>query len=292
MNKQMSARDVVAKLESGMTIGFGGWGLRRKPMALVREILRSDLKDLTIVGFGGPEFGMLCAAGKVRKVIFGFVSLDVIPLEPHFRNARQAGGLEVMELDEGMLQWGLQAAAARLPFLPTRAGLATDVTVHNPYLKTVRSPYADGEVLLAMPALRLDAALLHVDEADHLGNTRILAPDPHFDDLYARAADCCFVSAERVVKRIAFAGADEARFNTFERSYVSGVVHAHCGAHPTTCGPSYGWDLAHTQRYCEAAKSEGGWEAYVAEFVQDSEQAYLESVGGTGHIGKLPVSGM
>ncbi|MCB1841662.1 MAG: acyl CoA--acetate/3-ketoacid CoA transferase subunit alpha, partial [Halioglobus sp.] len=44
MDKQMTAADVVAKLENGMTIGIGGWGPRRKPMALVREILRSDLK--------------------------------------------------------------------------------------------------------------------------------------------------------------------------------------------------------------------------------------------------------
>ena len=42
---------------------------RRKPMALVREILRSELKDLTIVAYGGADVGMLCAAGKVKKVI-------------------------------------------------------------------------------------------------------------------------------------------------------------------------------------------------------------------------------
>ena len=49
MNKQMTAADVVARLRDGMTIGFGGWGPRRKPMAIVREILRSELKDLTVV---------------------------------------------------------------------------------------------------------------------------------------------------------------------------------------------------------------------------------------------------
>src|SRR5690606_4783647 len=49
MNKQMTAADVVGQLRDGMTIGFGGWGPRRKPMAIVREILRSDVKDLTVV---------------------------------------------------------------------------------------------------------------------------------------------------------------------------------------------------------------------------------------------------
>src|ERR671927_719492 len=98
----MTEADVVAELRSGMTIGIGGWGSRRKPMSLVRAILRSDLTDLTVVSYGGPDVGLLLAAGKVKHLVYGFVSLDSIPLEPHFRAARQKGGLEVMELDEGM----------------------------------------------------------------------------------------------------------------------------------------------------------------------------------------------
>ncbi|HEY3701597.1 MAG TPA: CoA-transferase, partial [Acidimicrobiales bacterium] len=136
-DKRTTEDEVVAELSDGMTVGIGGWGSRRKPMSLIRAILRSDLKDLTVVAYGGPDVGLLCAAGKVRKVIYGFVSLDSIPLEPHFRAARQSGAIEAMELDEGMLQWGLYAAALRLPFLPTRAGLGSDVMRINPELATV-----------------------------------------------------------------------------------------------------------------------------------------------------------
>ena len=96
MNKQITVEEVVAQLGDGMTIGIGGWGPRRKPMSLVREVLRSPLKDLTLVGYGGPDMGMLCAAGKVRKLIYGFVSLDFVPLEPFFRKAREAGTVEAM----------------------------------------------------------------------------------------------------------------------------------------------------------------------------------------------------
>ena len=67
-NKQMSAAEAVAQIKDGMTVGFGGWGPRRKPMALVREILRSPVKDLTVVAYGGADVGMLCAAGKVKKL--------------------------------------------------------------------------------------------------------------------------------------------------------------------------------------------------------------------------------
>ena len=166
---------------------------------------------------------MLCAAGKVKKLVYGFVSLDAIPLEPHFRKAREAGAIEARELDEGMLQWGLRAAAMRLPFLPTRVGSATDVMTYNPEFRTIRSPYADGEVLLAMPAIHLDAALVHVDYADRLGNTQILGPDPYFDDLFARAAKHCFVSCEHLVDRLDLARSDAAKANFFERYLVTGV---------------------------------------------------------------------
>ena len=67
-----------------------------------------------------------------------------------------------MEVDEGMFYLGLLAAAQRLPFLPTRAGLGSDVLRVNPELRTVRSPYGDGEELVAMPALVLDAAFVHL----------------------------------------------------------------------------------------------------------------------------------
>ena len=110
-DKQMSAAQVVAQLKDGMTVGIGGWGPRRKPMALVREILRSPLKDLTIVAYGGADVGMLCAAGKVRELVFGFVSLDSIPYDPNFARARQDGAISVREVDEGMVVAGLRAAA-------------------------------------------------------------------------------------------------------------------------------------------------------------------------------------
>src|SRR5215218_7912719 len=124
-DKVMSIDEVVGELRSGMTIGIGGWGSRRKPMAFVRAILRSDLRDLTIVSYGGPDVGLLAAGGQARRVVSGFVSLDSIPLEPNYRRARQQGTIDLTELDEGMLHWGLLAAAHRLPFLPIRAGLGS-----------------------------------------------------------------------------------------------------------------------------------------------------------------------
>jgi len=72
LDKRMNMADIVAQLESGMTIGIGGWGARQKPMALIREIVKSDLKDLTIVSYGGCDVGMLASARKIKKLIFSF----------------------------------------------------------------------------------------------------------------------------------------------------------------------------------------------------------------------------
>src|SRR5881628_1687845 len=156
--KLTTADDVAAELKDGMTIGIGGWGSRRKPMALVRAILRTPVKDLTVVSYGGPDVGLLCAAGKVSRVVFGFVTLDSIPFDPWFGRARETGAIAVTEYDEGMFSTALSAAAQRLPFLPTRAGLGSAVLRANPDLRTVRSPYADGEELVAVPAQHLDIA--------------------------------------------------------------------------------------------------------------------------------------
>jgi glutaconate CoA-transferase subunit A len=283
----MTPAEVVAELRDGMTIGIGGWGARRKPMALVRELLRSPIKDLTIVAYGGPDVGLLCAAGKIRRLIYGFVSLDLIPLDAHFRAARQAGRIDTMELDEGMLQWGLKAAMLRLPFLPTRAGLATDVEKLNPELRTVRSPYGAGETLLAMPALELDVALVHVDQCDERGNGQILGPDPYFDDFFCGAAKRRYVSCERIVTTEELIASGCIHTLQLDRGMVDGVIEAPFGAHPTSCTPRYGIDLEHLKTY-SAATTEDGWKDYRARFVDVTDAEYLAAVGGAARIEALP----
>ena len=280
-DKRMTEDEAIGRLESGMTIGIGGWGSRRKPMSLVRALLRSDLTDLAVVSYGGPDVGLLCAAGKVRSLTYGFVSLDSIPLEPHFRAARQNGTIaECIEYDEGMLQWALYAGSLRLPFLPTRSGLGSGVMDINPALRTVRSPYADGEELLAVPAIRLDAAFVHMNRADRRGNAQFLGPDLYFDDLFLGACEPGrrFVSCERVVETEHLL--DEGSFHTLRinRSMVDGVIEAPNGAHFTTCEPDYGRDEAFQKEYATAATSPEAWAAFSATYLSGSEASYQEAV--------------
>ena len=276
-DKRMTEEEVVAQLQSGMTIGIGGWGSRRKPMSLVAAIARSGLRDLTIVSYGGPDLGLLCATGKVKRAIYGFVSLDTIPLEPHFRAARQKGAIEASEIDEGMLQWGLYAAALRLPFLPTRAGLGSDVMKVNPWLKTIVSPYDADETLVAMPALHLDAALVHMNLADEQGNSAFLGPDPYFDDLFCMAAERRFVSCERIVSAAELATSPLQSLRV-QRWMVDGVVEAPRGAHFTECLPDYGRDEAFMKEYAASAKSPEAWTAFYDRYIAVDHKGYLAAM--------------
>ncbi|WP_433661427.1 cholesterol ring-cleaving hydrolase subunit IpdA [Nocardia sp. CA-128927] len=283
-DKRMSLDEVVGELRSGMTIGIGGWGSRRKPMALVRAILRSDVTDLTVVSYGGPDLGLLCSAGKVRKAYYGFVSLDSAPFyDPWFAQARTSGALAAREMDEGMLKCGLEAAAARLPFLPIRAGLGSDVpNFWDGELRTVASPYpdADGktETLIAMPALNLDAALVHLNIGDRHGNAAYTGVDPYFDDLYCLAAERRYMSVERIVETDELVKTVPLQSLLLNRMMVDGVVEAPNGAHFTLAGDSYGRDEKFQKHYVQSAKTPETWQQFVDKYLAGSEDEYQAAV--------------
>lgn len=277
-DKRMTVDEAVASVADGMTVGFGGWGSRRKPMALVRALVRRGVKDLTVVSYGGPDVGILCATGQLRRAVYGFVSLDSIPLEPHFRRARETGAIEAEEFDEGMLQLGLRAAAQRLPFLPTRVGLGTDLMKLNPRLKTVTSPYVDREELVAMPALNLDIAFIHMNRADTRGNGQCLGADHYFDQLLCMAAGAAFMTCERIVPTEELTRMGPLQSLVINRMMVQGVVEAPGGAHFTECLPDYGRDEAFQREYAATAKDPALWEAFAAKYLHVSEAEYQRAV--------------
>ncbi|MCX2962918.1 CoA transferase subunit A [Gordonia aquimaris] len=282
-DKTSSLDDVIGELRDGMTIGIGGWGSRRKPMALVRALARSDVKDLTVVTYGGPDLGLLCAAGKVRRAYYGFVSLDSAPFyDPWFAKARTSGTLEAREMDEGMVKCGLEAAAARLPFLPIRAGLGSDVpNFWDGELKTVDSPYpaADGrtETLIAMPALRLDAAFVHLDLADNRGNAAYTGVDPYMDDIFCGAAERRYLETDQIVSTEVLVKTVPTQRLLLNRINVDRVVHAPNGAHFTFAG-EYGRDEKFQQFYVESAKDPETWAAFAKRFLEVDEADYQRAV--------------
>jgi glutaconate CoA-transferase subunit A len=266
-------------------------------MALVRAICRSNLTDLTVVSYGGPDVGLLCATGKASRVVCPFVTLDSIPLDPHWRQARQEGRVTLTELDEGMFFLGLQAAAWRVPFLPSRAGLGSDVLRVNPDLRTVRSPYADGPFadpddaedggaeFVAAPALRLDVAVIHANRADTAGNAQLLSPDPFFDDLFLGAARRRFVTAEQVVPNGELTEHGPIAAVKVHRLLTDGVAETPGGAHFTACPPDYGRDEAFQKEYVASAKEPEAWDAFRSRYLEVDEARYRQAVEERGREG-------
>jgi glutaconate CoA-transferase subunit A len=280
-DKTMTPEEVVGRLRSGMTIGIGGWGSRRKPMALVRALLRSEITDLTVVSYGGPDIGLLAAAGRIRKLVTAFVTLDSIPLEPHYRAARERGDFALTEIDEAMFMWGLHAAANRLPFLPVRAGIGSDVMRVNPGLRTVTSPYEEEgarEEFVAVPALRMDAALVHLNRADRLGNGQYLGPDPYFDDLFCEAADAAYVCCEQLVETAELTKDAAPQTLLVSRHSVTGVVETPNGAHFTSCAPHYDRDEVFQKLYATTP-----WPEFAERFLSGAGEHHYQLAVQTWH---------
>lgn len=266
MTRVIGDDEVASFFSDGMTVGIGGWGARRKPMALVRELVRSGVRDLTVVSFGGPDVGILCATGQAARVVHGFVSLDAIPIDPHFAAARRSGSIATTEVDEAMLVAGLRAASRRLPFEVLRNGIGSDAVEANPGIRTIVSPYPDGETLVAMPAIALDVALVHVERADESGNAQCLGPDPFFDELFARAASRTIVSAERIVDRAELA-LEHPSTLLLNRSETDAVVEASGGAGFTAMLPAYARDDIALRAYADSAATPEAWRDYLAGFL-------------------------
>lgn len=283
MSKVLSAEDVVARIPNGAAVAIGGSSLSRKPMALVRALARSDRRDLRlIVNVGGPEVDLLIGTGKVAEVVYAFVGFEVMGLAPHFRRARQEGSVAFQEWSEYTVMAGLDATIKRVPFLPTHAGLGTDLLRVNRAFRTIQDPF-HGETLVAVPALRPDVALVHVNLADPQGNGVILG-DGHMDALCAKAARETYLSAEQILlpERLQTYGRDVHIFRTM----VTGVVEAPWGAHLTGCAPDYRADLVHVREYLAAARDRATWHEYLERYVYVSDREYLARLGGEQGLGE------
>lgn len=273
----MTVDEVIDRIPNGGTVAIGGSSISRKPMALVRALARSDRRDLTvIVDVGGPDVDLLLGTGRVAEVIYAFVGFEVLGLAPHFRRARQNQSVRFQEWTEYTVMAGLDATIKRVPFMPTHATLGTDVLRVNTAFKEIRDPFSE-EPLVAVPALKPDVALIHVNYADRQGNGVILG-DGHVDVLCAKAAKETFMSCERILS-----SEELQRFGRdvqILRVYSRGVVEVPWGAHPTGCAPDYRTDLRHLEDYLKAAGSEEGWHQYEAEFVTADQNQYLANQGG------------
>ncbi len=277
MNKLRSLEELASQIPDGATVAIGGSSLSRKPMALVRALARTGVRGLRlIVDVGGPEVDLLMGVGAVSEVIYAFVGFEFLGLAPHFRAARQRGQIRFQEWSEYTVMAGLDAAIKHVPFMPTRAGLATDLLEVNHAFRQISDPFG-GPDLVAVPALVPDFSLIHANYADAAGNALILG-DGHIDNLCAKAARTTLVTAESVVPTTTL---QQIGYGThILRIYVNGVAQARWGAHPTQAAPTYRLDLEALKDYLYHAADPGRWKAYQETRMGQNEALYQEFHGG------------
>lgn len=271
-------------IRDGMTVALGGFITSSHPMALVRQIIRNGVRDLTVIGAAssGLDVDLLIGAGCVRKIISPYVGAETLaPIGPFFRAAAERGEIEIWEIDEALFYVGLRAAAQLLPFLPWRGLVGTSYPEVNPDLKVFRDPIK-GETLIAVPAITPDVTLIHAAAADVYGNVQHHGTG-FGDRALHLASDRTIVEVERVIPN------QEVRKDPLKTSLweVDAVVRAPFGAHPYSSPGFHVEDREHVREYVAAAQAytrmgdRGPFRAYLERYVLEpaTHADYLERVG-------------
>lgn len=171
---------------------------------------------------------------------------------------------------------GLQAGASGLPFLPVPGHVGSDYETLRPEFKVIRDPYSDQDVLL-VPAIVPNVSLIHALQADRAGN--LLLDEKEDDSLLAKASGVVIASTEEIVdtdtlRRLPYGV-------LLSEIYVTALVHAPGGAHPTACRERYGIDEAHLQQYRRLTRSDEAFREYLQRYVFELKDhaTYLAEVG-------------
>lgn len=278
MSKLKNLSDALDGIEDGATIGIGGWIFNSQPMALVRELIRRNKRNLRLVPAPSsiaPD--MLIGAGCVAETGCVFISFEQFGLAPHFRRAAEAGSIKIHELDGPAIAGGLRAAACDLPYglIPD---MCTDLPRVNP--QTYQPvPRKSGErAMLRVPAIHLDVVLLHAQQADELGNVQYFGP-VFFDVLMAQAAKKVIVSVDRIVPTDVIRR--DNHLTRLPSAFVHSVVEAPFGAHPTSSGGLYEADDAHLEEYVKASADAASFARYLEHYVSgaSSHTDYHRRIG-------------
>jgi len=281
VDKLRSLEEAVELVPDGATIAFGGLSMNSTPMAFARALARRGVKDLTVVAIvNGMVVDWLVAAGCVQRIVTGLVSFEGFGLAPHVRAAVQSGAVAMEEYSEHTLICRLQAAAHRLPFVPTKAGLGTDMVALHPDTTRVEHDPVTGEPYIACTPLPVDVAVVHAHEADRRGNARVNPKLVWMDSEVVKAAATTVVTVERIVDERAFAAAPER--TAYPRFLVDAVVEVPWGAYPTSAYPEYGYDARFYRDYVAAARDPDRFPAFFKERVlaPGTQAEFLNANGG------------
>lgn len=290
MNKVTTLSAAISDhVNDGDVVALQNMATQAAPMAAVRELIRQEKRNLTLVVLvGGMAVDWLSAAGVIDHLIGAAVSMEQFGLCQQYRKAVEGGRLRVEELSETALNARLGAGARNLPFLPTRGLIGTDLIAMNAdNLRLIEDPFG-GRPVVACRALVPDVALVHAHRADAAGNVQY-EPTTLWPDIgiFPKAARKVIVTAEEIVE------SDVLRRNP-DRTVLPGfivdaVVEVPFGAHPTSFFPEYGYDADFHLEWANVARdsSEAGEFLERHVLAPSSQAEYLDSAGGVAMLRRI-----
>jgi glutaconate CoA-transferase, subunit A len=275
-DKRASLAEAVSLVSDGAMVALGGGLCARLPMAMVRELIRQGRRGLHLIGSAHSiDVDLLVGAGAVRRCEESYVGFEQdLGLAPGYRRAAEAGTIDVAESCCATILAQLRAAEMGLPFLPVRGVRGSDIRRLHPEYAEITCPFT-GEILVAVPALRPDVALLHAPAGDRYGNLHLEQPYV-LDERFASASRLVVATVDELVstEEVVRSGV------TIPAHLVAAVTEVPFGAHPSSCYPRYAYDRDHLREYLTAAQAGAGdLEKYVATYVLGSEENYRETIG-------------
>lgn len=276
-DKRVDLATAAGFVSDGALVALGGGLCSRLPMALVRELVRQRRRRLHVVGSAHSiDVDLLVAAGVLGICEESYVGFEQdLGLAPAYRRAARDGTIELRESCCVTVLTQLRAAEMGLPFLPVRGVKGTGLTALHPEYAEVSCPFT-GELLVAVPALRPDVALLHAPYGDLRGNLSLEQPYV-LDQRFAGASRAVVATVDRIVST-----SDLARRGvTIPGHLVAAVAEVPFGAHPASSYPAYPYDREHLAAYARAAASAEGAAAYLRTWVTATggESGYRDRVG-------------
>lgn len=272
----------------GCHISVGGFTINRNPMAAVYEIIRQRKRKLHLYAHSnGQALDELIGAGCVTRLEIAYGGSGLFaPTCVRFRREVERGALTVEDYTNYQMTLRFAAGAMGVPFLPVRSGLGTDIVnrwgfdeamrkgddkIPDQKLLVTENPFGEwsgADKVVLVPAITPDVTILHVQEADRAGTTRMHGL-PFSDVEQAKAARCVIVTCETVVENGTLRehpGANQIPFFC-----VDAVVPVPMGAYPTACYHYYDYDPVFLKRYRRWAEDDERYEAYLQQAVYGSK---------------------
>jgi glutaconate CoA-transferase subunit A len=236
------------------------------PMALTRALVARGAAGLRVLAVptSGIQVDVLIGAGCVAELEAAAVTLGEYGHAPRFTAAIRAGTLRMRDTTCPAVHAALQASEKGVPFLPLRGLIGTDVLKNRGDWKLADNPFAAGDPIVFLPAIKPDIAVFHAAKADRDGNVwigrrRELATMAH-------AAARTVVTVEEIVDG-SLLDDETVAAGVLPGLYVEAVAAAPRGAWPLGLPDLYAADEAELGRYAEAARTEAGFGAWLGRFL-------------------------